>query len=228
LATATSASSGGSAAGTEAVRYDTATITLHWVVAGLVAVLWGMGTAIDIFPRSWHPPMWSLHILLGLLLLLALAVRLGWRIFAGRRLPPSSAGLLGKIASGIHQLLYLLLGSVLIVGLVTAWLKGSAVFELFSFAAPTFADRQMGNSARGVHGLIANWLLILAGLHAGAALFHHYVWRDGVLRRMWPRANGTVRGHRLSAGCCGQPPRAAGRGDLGARTSTPDIPRVAR
>jgi cytochrome b561 len=30
-------------------------------------------------------------------------------------------------------------------------------------------------------------VLILAGLHAAAALFHHYVLRDGVLRRMLPR-----------------------------------------
>jgi cytochrome b561 len=38
-----------------------------------------------------------------------------------------------------------------------------------------------------LHALSANWIMILAGLHAAAALFHHYVLCDGVLRRMSPR-----------------------------------------
>jgi hypothetical protein len=36
------------------------------------------------------------------------------------------------------------------------------------------------------HGLIANIIIAVALLHAGAALFHRYVINDGVLRRMWP------------------------------------------
>ena len=35
-------------------------------------------------------------------------------------------------------------------------------------------------------------VLILAGLHAAAALFHHHVLKDGVLRRMWPRLGRTA------------------------------------
>jgi cytochrome b561 len=38
----------------------------------------------------------------------------------------------------------------------------------------------------GYHALAANALAILAGLHAAAALFHHYVMRDDILRRMLP------------------------------------------
>jgi cytochrome b561 len=36
------------------------------------------------------------------------------------------------------------------------------------------------------HALAANAILILAGVHAAAALFHHFILRDGVLRRMLP------------------------------------------
>ncbi|HEY1090070.1 MAG TPA: cytochrome b/b6 domain-containing protein [Burkholderiaceae bacterium] len=36
------------------------------------------------------------------------------------------------------------------------------------------------------HALAANSLLIVAGLHAAAALWHQFVRKDGVLRRMWP------------------------------------------
>ena len=52
--------------------------------------------------------------------------------------------------------------------------------------SPEFVDQSLKRSARGYHGMVANWLVILAGLHAAAALFHHFVKRDGVLRRMIP------------------------------------------
>ena len=37
-----------------------------------------------------------------------------------------------------------------------------------------------------VHELLANALLILAGIHAAAALIHHYVFGDRTLVRMLP------------------------------------------
>ena len=39
----------------------------------------------------------------------------------------------------------------------------------------------------------AGWLLIVLVLsHIGAALYHHFIRRDGVLRRMLPHAMGGV------------------------------------
>ncbi|HEX5127139.1 MAG TPA: cytochrome b/b6 domain-containing protein, partial [Rhodocyclaceae bacterium] len=37
-----------------------------------------------------------------------------------------------------------------------------------------------------LHALFANAVIIVAALHAAAGLFHHYVWKDNVLRRMLP------------------------------------------
>jgi cytochrome b561 len=39
-----------------------------------------------------------------------------------------------------------------------------------------------------VHEYLANTLLILAGIHACAALMHHYIFRDRTLVRMVPGA----------------------------------------
>jgi cytochrome b561 len=47
-------------------------------------------------------------------------------------------------------------------------------------------DRALGHDLQSWHATAANAILVLAGIHAAAALFHHYVWRDGVLRRMLP------------------------------------------
>jgi superoxide oxidase len=40
-----------------------------------------------------------------------------------------------------------------------------------------------------LRGTIATIILILAGLHASVGLIHHYLWQDGVLRRMLPGGN---------------------------------------
>ncbi|MHA6940133.1 cytochrome b/b6 domain-containing protein [Ralstonia pseudosolanacearum] len=36
-----------------------------------------------------------------------------------------------------------------------------------------------------LHGIGARLLLLMALVHAGAALYHHFIRRDGLLRRMW-------------------------------------------
>ncbi|WP_342587451.1 cytochrome b/b6 domain-containing protein [Manganibacter manganicus] len=38
-----------------------------------------------------------------------------------------------------------------------------------------------------IHTTLGNVILWLAGLHAAAALFHHYYLRDGILKSMLPR-----------------------------------------
>jgi len=38
-----------------------------------------------------------------------------------------------------------------------------------------------------LHETVANAILLVAALHAAAALFHHYVLRDSTLRHMLPR-----------------------------------------
>ena len=47
-------------------------------------------------------------------------------------------------------------------------------------------DRDLRSTVNGWHELAANTIVILAAVHAAAALVYHYLWRDGVLRRMLP------------------------------------------
>ena len=60
------------------------------------------------------------------------------------------------------------------------------VFGIFEIASPWMADRAFARSVKGVHELLANSLVILAGVHAAAALFHHWILRDRTLLRMIP------------------------------------------
>ncbi len=173
------------------VRYDAATIVLHWLTAILVVVLWVSAHAIDWFGHG-TPAMLirSAHISLGVLLGLILTARFAWRLGPGRALPAAESGVVGLLGRLTHLALYALVTAAVVLGLAT-WLgRGGALWGVI--AVPKFDLSALGDrhQIKGWHELAANAILILAGLHAAAALFHHYVWRDGVLRRMLPAGRG--------------------------------------
>jgi len=74
---------------------------------------------------------------------------------------------------------------VVALGVTTSFLKGYNMFGVWNLPKLP-SDPGVVNSVLGWHGLAANALIALALLHAAAALFHHFVLRDGVLRRMIP------------------------------------------
>ncbi len=168
--------------------YDSRTISLHWLSAGLLVVLWIAGQCIDFFPKgSPRITVRSLHISFGILLGILLITRLWWRRTGGVQLAPAQTGHAGKWAQWVHRLLYLLLVVVVIAGMLSVWFRGDNIFNLFSVPAFDPGNKVLSHNAVEFHGWVANVILIMAGLHAGAALWHHYLLKDQVLQRMWPR-----------------------------------------
>jgi cytochrome b561 len=58
------------------------------------------------------------------------------------------------------------------------------VFGLFELPPIWSANRPLSDRLFVVHALVAAAIACLATLHIGAALYHHFVRRDGVLMRM--------------------------------------------
>jgi cytochrome b561 len=167
------------------VRYDTTTISLHWFTAVLVVVLWIIGQTADWLPRgALQTFYWSSHVALGFALAVILAWRMIWRGALGRRLPAADSGVLRLAAEASHGALYVLLVVVVGLGVVNAFVRGYDLFGLFHL--PQIGDSALRRPITHWHGLAANILLGLALLHALAALAHHYVLKDAVLRRMAP------------------------------------------
>lgn len=169
------------------LAYDRRTILLHWLSAALVAALWTVGQCIDFFPKGApRITVRSLHISAGLLLATVLVLRLLWRARGGVKLPPADTGPGGKLAVGVHHLLYLLLAGAVAVGVAAVWMRGDNLFNLYTVSAFATDNKNLRHDAVELHELFANALLVLAGLHAAAAVWHHRWLKDGVLRRMWP------------------------------------------
>lgn len=168
-------------------HYDRRTIRLHWLTASLVVALWALGQTIDWFPKGLpRTSARSTHIVLGFLLAATLATRIWWRSTAGRHLPHADRGWLGFVAVAVHRLLYVGLVATVLLGIANAWFRGDTLFGLFSFPPFDPANKALRGTIEDWHGTAADALLIVAGAHAAAALFHRIVLRDAVLHRMWP------------------------------------------
>lgn len=166
-------------------RYDSTTIRLHWMSALLVVLLWASAQIIDYFPKGTpRITMRSIHIAMGITLALTVAYRLWWRRHRGRHLSPAGSGLLQFLSQTIHTGLYTLLVVELVLGFSNVWIRGDNIFTLFTIPAFDPGNAALRDLVEDLHGLVANIILSVAGIHAAAALAHHFVWRDGLMLRM--------------------------------------------
>jgi cytochrome b561 len=172
---------------TPELRHASITIALHWITVLLVVMLWTIGQTVDWVPNGpLRVDYLSVHIVLGVSLGLVLVIRLTWRATRGGLLPPLDTGLLLIAARMTHWALYGLMIVTVTLGIFNAWVRGESIFNLFTIPQLVPGDTALVQLIGGWHALSANTLLIVAGLHAAAALFHHYVLRDRTLSRMLP------------------------------------------
>jgi cytochrome b561 len=167
------------------VSYDRRTILLHWVTAALVGLLWAIAQIIDFFPKGApRIAVRSVHIALGVVLGAIVLTRIVWRSRPARRLPQVNDGVLGHAARIVHWALHAGLAAVILLGISNAWARGDSIFSLFSIPKLYVGNPQLKPTIENLHKTFANALVILAAAHAAAALVHHFILRDGVLRRM--------------------------------------------
>ena len=176
-------------------RYGPVPRVLHWLTVILVIGAWTLGTFGDDLPKgAARDTALFVHISAGLLILLALALRLSWRAAEPPpRTEPNEFGRwLGAFADPAarvaHYTLYALLIAVPIAGIVAQFARGNALplFGIAEIPSPWIRDRAFAHNVTEVHEILAHALVIVAGFHAVAALIHHFVFRDNTLIRMLP------------------------------------------
>lgn len=174
--------------------YGAAVQIAHWFSVLLVGVAWVLGTVGEDLPNGSARNLGELiHVSAGELIAIFLIVRVGWRVIDPSLPPePTPLGRLGDLAAKIvHLALYALLAAVVAVGVATQFADGDAlsVLGIFDIASPWTKDKTFAHDMKEIHETLANGLIILATLHAGAAFVHHFVFRDRTLRRMLPAAS---------------------------------------
>lgn len=164
---------------------------LHWFTALFVVAGWFLGQFGDFLPRG-APRQFGLltHMVLGECVVALLMVRLAWRRINPAPPPELTpfGGVVEAAAKLSHWALYALLLVVPALGVVVQLKRGHdlPIFGLFEAISPWPEDRAVARTMLKFHEYCADALLILAGVHAGGALMHHWLWRDRTLLRMLP------------------------------------------
>ncbi|ATE63754.1 cytochrome b [Rhizorhabdus dicambivorans] len=174
------------------LHYNAVARRLHWTIGTLVIVNILFGILHD--PLGKLFPVMPIHKSIGLLVLALSLFRLFWRItHPAPPLPASVGRVQAVLAHGLHWIFY----ALMLILPITGWIFSSAGDRPLSFFwlfdVPKFAVEKGSPLAQGTHNAhelfgIA-WAVLIIG-HVGAALYHHYVQKDGVLSRMWRGAPG--------------------------------------
>jgi cytochrome b561 len=161
---------------------------LHWSMAAMIVGLYVLGAVVEEVPRGASRDFgMMLHQSFGLLFVVLLLARLAVRPAAAA----ATSAFERTAARLMHLALYALMVITPLAGLGKQWARGRVVdvFGLFALPSPLDADRALSKAFGEVHETAAVAILVLAGVHAAAALWHHFVRRDDVLRGILGRTN---------------------------------------
>lgn len=170
-------------------RYGAVAQLLHWGMFAFVALQLVGGEVLEELPKksAIRGFAFDAHESLGILVLALLVVRIAWRIASPA--PAVEGPAWQRVAArAAHALIYLLLVAIPVAGYVMVAAKGHQA-AFFGLDVPSLVgkDEALAKLAHGAHEILANVLIAILAVHAAAALWHHWIARDSVLRRMLPR-----------------------------------------
>jgi cytochrome b561 len=180
--------------GTMPGGYPAVSKLLHWAVAACVLTIIPVGFAMGrVGQGPLQDTLYNLHKSLGALILLLMVLRLINRLMVGAPAPdPTIARWQRAVSSAVHGLFYVLLFAMSVTGYLANSAYGATApfFGLFTLPMIVGKDEALATRLFAFHMYTGWFVTVLVVMHIGAALQHHFMHRDNVLRRMLPRAIG--------------------------------------
>nr|VFJ54417.1 MAG: cytochrome b561 [Candidatus Kentron sp. DK] len=168
--------------------YGAITKAFHWLLFLMIGFMIVGGNMIAAMPRGAEKfEAIGAHKSLGLLILALILFRLAWRLVNVRPKDPEGVSAIqNRIAHTAHWLLYGLMLAQPLTGILMSQAAGYPVsfFGLFQLPALLGKNPPLAEFFHGAHGVVWVLLALVVITHAGAALYHHFVLKDDVLRRM--------------------------------------------
>lgn len=174
---------------TQQLGYGTTAKVFHWSIVLLIGIQYLIGWFMPDIHRDMKPgDAMTLHISIGLFILLLMSVRLVWRL--GNPVAPDSSlpGWQRVTSEGVHWLLYVLVLATTVTGWYFASYRGWSISLFFAVPLPmlTAEGSQTARSIGHLHELLEWALLIVVGIHVAAAIAHSVIYRDRIMQRMLP------------------------------------------
>lgn len=162
----------------------------HWLMALMVIGMLCVGFYMDSLSMSPEKlRFYGLHKATGITILSLVALRLLWRVANPTPALPSDIPAWQRWGAHCsHYGLYALMFAMPLIG----WLMSSAagipvsVFGWFTLPHLVGVDKELVNLTKTLHYYGAVVLIALIAAHFCAALYHHFIRKDTILRRMLP------------------------------------------
>ena len=175
----------------ETKRYTGTAIGLHWLIALMILISFSVGLYMVDLPLSPAKlKIYSWHKWAGVTIFMLVVLRCSWRLFhSPPALPESMPRWQIRVAEVTHYLLYALMFAIPLSG----WLMSSAKgFQTVYFGVLPIPDllgknKELGETLTTVHVWLNYLMITTVAVHAAAALKHHFIDRDDILKRMLPQ-----------------------------------------
>lgn len=163
--------------------------SLHWIVALLVLTIIPVGLVMGQIENAPFN-LYNFHKSLGVTILVLMTVRLIYRLLHGAPPETNIPAFYRFAGAATHWALYVLLFLTPISGAIANMYYGAATpfFGLFEIQPFVEKNEDLSNFIFARHKLLGFAVGALAIMHIGAALFHYFIRKDGVLQRMLPGA----------------------------------------
>lgn len=168
--------------------YGSVAKAFHWSLFLIFGFLIVVGNILAAMPKgSEKLQAAGMHKSFGLIVLVLVLVRLGWRLINETPKPPQETPAIQNfLAEAMHWGLYALMLAQPLAGILMSQAAGQPVSFFGLFELPTLLEQgpTLAEFFRGAHGVV--WILLVLAVfgHAGAGLYHHFIKKDDVLRRM--------------------------------------------
>ncbi len=175
-------------------EYGSAAKFFHWLIAVLIIGMIVLGLSFDSMAKPDRLYWINIHKSIGLTIIGLMILRLVWRISNTQPQWPTMPKWQVVAAHGIHWLLYLAIFVVLFSGWTMSGLGGHTTyyFGLFNATLPLAKNVALEHRLESVHEYTAYIIIALVSIHVLAALKHHFVDKDNVLRNMLPLKRKTI------------------------------------
>ena len=176
--------------GNDARRWGAISMLLHWVIAGLIVFMFGLGKVmvdLGLTPQAFA--YYKLHKSLGVVVLALVVLRLAWRLAGSAPPLPEDMPRWERWAAHLgHLALYGLILAIPLSGWVVASASPlpSSIFGLVDLPRLIAPDEALAERVAEVHELLGHVLLVVVLGHVAAALKHHFIDKNTVLVRMLP------------------------------------------
>ncbi|HEY0720320.1 MAG TPA: cytochrome b [Gammaproteobacteria bacterium] len=175
-------------------RYGSVSIGLHWLMLALMVAVYATIELRELYPKGSDPreALKSWHFMLGLSIFALVWLRMLMRVIAPTpRIVPAQKPLEALLAKLMHGALYLLMIGLPLVGWLLLSASGKPI-PFFGLQLPPLLgeSKELAGQLKELHETVGEVGYFLIGLHAAAALFHHYIRRDNTLLMMLPQRGG--------------------------------------